>query len=75
MVNWILYKQVLPISKEHLDAFTSVWFPILWNGNFRECQPLCGRRIVRNFEKLEDDLGQVQQLNEEPSHRHEVYHP
>ncbi len=55
VVNWILYKKVLPISEEHLAAFRSVWFPNLGgHGNFRECQPLCGRKIVRNFEHFEE---------------------
>lgn len=55
VVNWILYKRVLPISHAHLEAFRNVWFPNLGgHGNFRECQPLCGRKIVRNFEHLDD---------------------
>ncbi len=55
VVNWILYKQVLPITQEHLDAFKNVWMTNLGHGNYRDCQPLCDRRIVRNFEKFEDE--------------------
>jgi len=49
VVNWIIHKEVLPITQEHLDAFKSVWLSNLGYPNFRECQPLCGRRVVRNF--------------------------
>jgi len=72
VVNWVLYKEVLPISKEHLDAFKDVWYPILLNGNFRNCQPLCGRRVVRNFENLEESY--VDHLNC-VNHKHEVHQP
>ena len=37
VVSWIVHKEVLPISKEHLDAFKSVWYKNLGYGNFREC--------------------------------------
>ncbi len=50
VVNWIVYKHVLPISEEDLNALREVWFNNLGYGNFRECQPLSGRRVVRNFE-------------------------
>ena len=49
VVNWIVHKEVLPISEEHLHALRRVWFANLGFFNFRECQPLCGRRVVRNF--------------------------
>ncbi len=49
VVNWIVHKEVLPIKKEHLEAFKNVWLTNLGFPNFRECQPLCGRRVVRNF--------------------------
>lgn len=49
VVNWIVNKEVLPITQEHLDSLRSIWFENLGFGNFRECQPLCGRRVVRNF--------------------------
>jgi carbonic anhydrase len=37
VVNWIVHKKVLPIKKEHLEAFKSVWLPNLGHPNFREC--------------------------------------
>jgi carbonic anhydrase len=56
VVNWILHKKVLPITEEHLNAFKSVWLGNLGgHGNYRECQPLCGRRVVRNFEHVHDE--------------------
>ena len=58
VVNWILHKQVLPITEEHLNAFKSVWMKNLGHGNYRECQPLCGRRVVRNFEHVHDETCQ-----------------
>ena len=58
VVNWILHKEVLPITEEHLKAFKNVWMTNLGYGNFRECQPLCGRRIVRNFEHVHDETCQ-----------------
>lgn len=27
--NWLIYKEVLPISQEHLDSFLGSWYPIL----------------------------------------------
>jgi len=56
VVNWIVHKEVLPIKKEHLEAFMSVWYGNLGYGNYRECQHLCGRRVVRNFH-LEGEEG------------------
>jgi hypothetical protein len=32
-----VHKEVLPIKKEHLDAFKNVWFSNLGHPNFREC--------------------------------------
>ena len=55
VVNWIIYKRVLPITAEHLHAFKSVWMTNLGYGNYRECQPLSGRRVVRNFEHVEEE--------------------
>lgn len=55
VVNWIIYKRVLPITAEHLHAFKSVWLANLGGyGNYRECQPLCGRRVVRNFQHVDE---------------------
>jgi carbonic anhydrase len=52
VVNWNVYKKVLPISQEHLDSLREIWFENLNGyGNFRHCQPLYGRRIVSNFKK------------------------
>lgn len=49
IVNWFVYKDVLPISKTHLESLKSQWHCNLGHHNFRECQPLCGRRVVKNF--------------------------
>lgn len=69
VVNWILYKKVLPITESDLTAFKSIWMKNLGHGNYRDCQPLCGRRIVRNFEKFEDEEeGHVH--DETCGHRH-----
>ncbi|TNV72442.1 hypothetical protein FGO68_gene3685 [Halteria grandinella] len=78
VVNWILYKKVLPITEEDLTAFKSIWMKNLGFGNYRDCQPLCGRKIVRNFEKFEDEdehhhvhsdtCGHIHH------HRHHVHH-
>ena len=54
VVNWILYRHVLPITAEHLETFKSVWMTNLGFGNYRDCQPLAGRKIVRNFELQEE---------------------
>jgi carbonic anhydrase len=55
VVNWILYKKVLPITETDLNAFKGIWMKNLGFGNYRDCQPLCGRKIVRNFEKFEEE--------------------
>ena len=55
VVNWIVHKEVLPIRKDHLEAFKKVWFTNLGYGNYRECQHLCGRRVVRNFHLDQND--------------------
>ena len=49
VVNWILLKEIMPISFDDLESFRDIWYGGLGHGNFRECQPLCERRIVRNF--------------------------
>ena len=49
VVNWLVQTRVLPISKEHLESFRDIWYEYLGHGNFRDCQPLCERRVVRNF--------------------------
>jgi carbonic anhydrase len=50
VVNWILYKEVLPISAKHLKQLSSCWHDHLHgHDNFRKVQPLYGRRVVRNF--------------------------
>lgn len=50
IVNWLVQPAVLPISEEHLKAMKNVWYENVGTGNFRICQPLCERRIVRNFQ-------------------------
>lgn len=35
VVNWILHKEVLPIKREHLEAFYNVWYTNLGYPNFR----------------------------------------
>jgi carbonic anhydrase len=52
-VNWMIYKEVLPISKEHLRHFSSYCFDELGFLNYREVQPLLDRKLVRNFFKNE----------------------
>jgi carbonic anhydrase len=50
IVNWNVYSEVLPISKQHLKHFVECWHDHnCGHHNFRECQPLYGRRVVRNF--------------------------
>lgn len=50
IVNWNLYSEVLPISEGHLHLLHNQWHDNLGGHcNFRECQPLYGRRVVRNF--------------------------
>jgi carbonic anhydrase len=56
VVNWIVHKEVLPIRRDHLEAFKKVWFTNLGYGNYRECQHLCGRRVVRNFHLDQNDF-------------------
>ena len=59
VVNWNVYKRVLPISREHLDSLTQVWRENLLNlhgnGNYRHCQPLNGRRVVTNDKSAAHD--------------------
>jgi carbonic anhydrase len=50
IVNWNVYSEVLPISSQHLKHFVGCWHDHNHgHGNFRECQPLHGRKVVRNF--------------------------
>jgi carbonic anhydrase len=50
IVNWNLYSRVLPINEQHLEELHSSWHDNLHGHcNFRECQPLYGRRVVKNF--------------------------
>ena len=49
VVNWNVYREILPISIEHLDSLREIWFENLNGyGNYRHCQPLYGRRVVTN---------------------------
>lgn len=49
VVNWVIHTQVLPISETDLNNLRGVWHTRLGFFNFRHCQPLCGRKVVRNF--------------------------
>lgn len=50
IVNWNVYSEVLPITKKDLNGFVNAWHDHnCGHGNFRNCQPLYGRRVVRNF--------------------------
>ena len=52
IVNWIIYKEVLPISDKHLKTRLKSWHNHLGGHyNNRECQAINGRRIVRNFQQ------------------------
>lgn len=76
MVNWILHKEILPIKKEHLESFLNVWLTNLGFPNFRECQPLCGRRVVRNFhyENEKDFDHSTMKTVTHPDHNHLHHH-
>ena len=51
IVNWNVYRHVLPISEKHLNELIAQWNPhVGGHCNFREVQPLYGRRVVRNFQ-------------------------
>jgi len=51
IVNWNVYSEVLPIQKEHLNQLVGYWKDFnCGHQNFRDCQPLYGRRVVRNFQ-------------------------
>lgn len=49
VVNWIIMKDILPISWYDLECLRDIWYGRVGHGNYRECQPLCDRRITRNF--------------------------
>jgi carbonic anhydrase len=49
IVNWFIFKDVKPISNEDLDNLIKHWSPVIGPNNARHCQPLCGRRVVKNF--------------------------
>jgi len=48
-VNWFVYGNVLPISEAHLKAFKSHCHDHHGHQNFRDVQPLNGRRVAKNF--------------------------
>ncbi len=49
VVNWVIHSEVLPIKEAHLNSLKNVWLKNLeGHGNFRDCQPLCGRKVARN---------------------------
>jgi carbonic anhydrase len=73
VVNWILHKEVLPITEEHLEAFKSIWMKNLGHGNYRDCQPLCGRKIVRNFEHLDDHVHDENCMHSNVNRSHQVH--
>jgi len=51
IVNWNVYSEVLPVTKKDLNNFVEAWHDHnCGHANFRECQPLYGRRVVRNFQ-------------------------
>ena len=50
IVNWLMYRDVLPVSEEHALILQRMWYRSIGCFNFRECCPLYGRRIVKNFE-------------------------
>lgn len=74
VVNWILYKKVLPIKENDLYAFKNIWTGNLGFGNYRDCQPLCGRKIVRNFESFEEGHVHSDTCEHTEHHKHEVHH-
>ena len=48
IVNWIVHTEVLPIKEAHLQSLRAVWLKHLeGHDNYRDCQPLCGREVVR----------------------------
>ena len=49
VVNWLIYKEILPITEKDAFRFQKYWYSNCGCGNFRECCPLCSRRIVKNF--------------------------
>ena len=49
IVNWVVHTDALPISETDLHNLRSVWHTRLGFFNFRHCQPLCGRKVARNF--------------------------
>lgn len=49
IVNWFVYRKVLPISESDLEQLRQQWHCKLGHHNYRECQPLYGRRVVKNF--------------------------
>ena len=48
VVNWIIHTEVHTIREAHLNSLKSVWQKHLGHDNFRDCQPICGRKVVRN---------------------------
>ena len=50
IVNWFLFKNVLPVRKELVKHLEHHWECHLGHMNYRAVQPLYGRKIARNFQ-------------------------
>ena len=50
VVSWIVHTEVLPVKEAHLASLRAVWQKHLdGHDNYRDCQPLCGREVVKNL--------------------------